>query len=119
MVATRSAALRTPTLQERERERENPKRLDSLFHTSPSVPDPAVVGYTDFGEDAPFLGVGLPDGRNGRLRGASPPDLPVEGAELDSFADMFGGNVFGAGQVGDGPADCEDAVVGTGGDEGL
>ena len=40
------------------------------------------------------------------------PDLAIEGAVLDGFADVLGGDFFGAGEVGDGTRDLEDAVVG-------
>ncbi len=40
------------------------------------------------------------------------PKDAVQGAVLDRFADMFGENVFGVGEVGDGAGDFEDAIVG-------
>src|SRR6266487_5366833 len=45
---------------------------------------------------------------------ASPPNLPVQRAELDGFGDVVGGEAFGGGQVGDGAGDLEDAIVGAG-----
>ena len=33
---------------------------------------------------------------------------------MDGFGDVFGGEVFGAGEVGDGAGDFEDAIVGAG-----
>ena len=46
--------------------------------------------------------------------GWSAPIAPVEAAVLDGFGDVFGGNSSGAGEVGDGAGDLEDAVVGAG-----
>jgi hypothetical protein len=41
-------------------------------------------------------------------------DLAVEGAELDGFEEVIGGDGVGRGEVGDGAGDFEDAVVGAG-----
>jgi len=42
----------------------------------------------------------------------SRPQLAVEGAVLNGFGDVVAGDFFGAGQVGDGAGDFQDAVVG-------
>ena len=42
----------------------------------------------------------------------SPPNLPVQGAELDRFADVIGGDALRIGQIGDGAGDLQDVVVG-------
>jgi len=42
------------------------------------------------------------------------PKRSVEGSILDGFADVFGGDRVGFGEVGDGAGDFEDAVVGAG-----
>jgi len=44
----------------------------------------------------------------------STPQLTVERTELDRLADVVAGNVFSAGQVGDGARDFQDSVVGAG-----
>lgn len=44
----------------------------------------------------------------------SPPQLAVEGAVLDGFADVVGVDVLDAGEVGNGAGDFQDAVVGAG-----
>src|SRR5690348_5134566 len=44
----------------------------------------------------------------------SPPQLAVEGAELDGLRDVVRGNLFAAAQVGDGAGNFQDAVVGAG-----
>ena len=45
---------------------------------------------------------------------ASGPQLAIEGAVLDRLRDMFSGDGFRAGQVGDGAGDLEHPVVGAG-----
>jgi hypothetical protein len=42
------------------------------------------------------------------------PQLAVEGAEADGFADVIGGDAVGAFEVGDGAGDFQDAIVGAG-----
>ena len=42
------------------------------------------------------------------------PQIPVESAVLDGFADVLGEDRFGASEIGDGAGDFEDAVVGAG-----
>src|SRR6266852_2074292 len=42
------------------------------------------------------------------------PQLPVQGAVLDGFGNMIGGELFGASQVGDGAGDFQDPVVSAG-----
>ena len=42
------------------------------------------------------------------------PVIPAQGAVLDGFGEVLGGDGVLAGQVGDGAGDLEDAVMGTG-----
>ena len=42
------------------------------------------------------------------------PEVPVGHAILNCFAELFGGDVVGLGEVGDGPRNFEDAVIGAG-----
>jgi hypothetical protein len=44
----------------------------------------------------------------------SDPESAIEGAVLDGFADVFGGDGVGGGEVGDGAGDFQDAVVSAG-----
>src|SRR5512146_2714032 len=44
------------------------------------------------------------------------PQLSVEGAVLDGFADVVDGDLLGGFEVGEGAGDAEDAVVGAGGE---
>jgi hypothetical protein len=42
------------------------------------------------------------------------PQRPIEGAVLNGFADVLGGDGVGLGEIGEGAGDFEDAVVGAG-----
>ena len=52
--------------------------------------------------------------RFGEGGGCSNPKLPVEGPVLDGLGDVLGLDAGGAGQIGDGAGDLQDAVVGPG-----